>query len=206
VARVRGQVRSWANRILGDADEADDVAQLVLLRLHAHVDRFEARSQFSTWLFRVTRNVSLSHRLREQRRRELVAGHTGDDPAVHGADDDTLSEQIVALLHHFDQLPARQREVYELADLRGLQFYGDSGAPERDCVDRARIAHEGTTSHPTRDAPGQSELSARVRAMTCHEVLPLLLEADAAELDGTASTAVALHTRRAVAARCPVRR
>jgi RNA polymerase sigma-70 factor (ECF subfamily) len=130
VRRIRERVLAWAQRVTSDADEAEDVAQLVLLKLHAHIDRFEGRSRFSTWLFRVTRNVSLSRAHREHRRRELAAGHAAGHEADRVAGDaditaDTGSEDprpdhLALLLRYYEDLPDRQREVFELGDLRGF--------------------------------------------------------------------------------------
>jgi Sigma-70 region 2 len=36
VKRIREQIRRWARRLTPDTDDAEDVAQLVLLQLHVH--------------------------------------------------------------------------------------------------------------------------------------------------------------------------
>ena len=126
VRRIRERVLTWAQRVTSDADEAEDVAQLVLLKLHAHIDRFEGRSRFSTWLFRLTRNVSLSRAHRERRRRDLVVRHEADrvagdpDVAVDARAEDTHADHVALLLRCYEELPDRQRDVYELGDLRGF--------------------------------------------------------------------------------------
>jgi len=126
VRRIRERVLAWAQRVTSDADEAEDVAQLVLLKLHAHIDRFEGRSRFSTWLFRVTRNVSLSRAHREHRRRELAAGREADrvagdaDVTADTGSEDAHADHVALLLRCYEDLPDRQREVFELGDLRGF--------------------------------------------------------------------------------------
>lgn len=122
--RVRARVRRWAGRLTRDGDDAEDVAQLVLLRLHERIGEFEGRSRFSSWLYRVTRNIALDQRRIAARRSAILAPVPGasaarSEPAKPGEDDDTA--RIVRLVRaHFDALPARQREVFELADLRGV--------------------------------------------------------------------------------------
>lgn len=117
--RVHGPVRRWARRLTGDPDDADDVAQLVLLRLHANLDAFEGRSRLTTWLYRMTRNVALSRRRTEQRRAALLARAPADpDVAAEPADAD--AERLGALVRfHATRLSRRQREVFDLADLQG---------------------------------------------------------------------------------------
>jgi RNA polymerase sigma-70 factor (ECF subfamily) len=123
--RVRARVLAWARSVTHDADEADDVAQLVLLKLHAHVRDFDGRSRFTTWLFRVTRNVAYNIVARERRRDELRASRPElEGPAADGGEprrDDAAAAKLADLARYYRwELPPRQREVFELADLDGL--------------------------------------------------------------------------------------
>jgi len=121
VARRRDRVRRWAARFTGDADAAEDIAQEVLIGLERRVHQFSGRSRFSTWLFTVTRRVALTHRRREQRRSELRAEReVGELPAVASEEVDHDREALAALvLRYFDALPPKQRQIFELVDLRG---------------------------------------------------------------------------------------
>lgn len=122
--RVRDRVRQWARRLVADDDEAEDVAQLVLVRMHERLDEFEGRSRFGSWLYRITRNVALERRRVEARRSALLARELASQPETPypttGADiaDDARIRSLIA--SHFAALPSRQREVFELVELRGL--------------------------------------------------------------------------------------
>jgi len=122
--RVRDRVRQWARRLVADDDEAEDVAQLVLVRMHERLDEFEGRSRFGSWLYRITRNVALERRRIEARRTALLARELASQPETSspttGADvaDDARIRSLIA--SHFAALPSRQREVFELVELRGL--------------------------------------------------------------------------------------
>jgi RNA polymerase sigma-70 factor (ECF subfamily) len=121
--RVRARVRRWAGRLTSDGVDAEDVAQLVLLRLHEHIGEFEGRSRFSSWLYRVTRNIALDQRRVATRRSAILAPARGASAAraEHAEAEDADAARIVRLVRaHFDALPARQREVFEMADLRGV--------------------------------------------------------------------------------------
>lgn len=122
--RVRGQIRGWAERLTSDGDEAEDVTQLVLLRLHAHLGDFEGRSQLTSWLYRVTRNLAFDRRRIEERRGALLLRHqTGIEQVVErtetsmGEEGEALARLVQAYLV---ELPERQRAVFELGDLHGL--------------------------------------------------------------------------------------
>ncbi|MGH7621496.1 MAG: RNA polymerase sigma factor [Gemmatimonadaceae bacterium] len=123
ISRVQGRVRDWAERFIGDADDADDVTQQVLISLEHRLQRFDGRSRFSTWLYAVTRNVALNERRRNARRAELLAerASAGIETSNGGvsADPDAVALAAIAL-SYFDSLPRMQRTVFELADLRGF--------------------------------------------------------------------------------------
>src|SRR5574339_267284 len=70
--RVRVRVRRWAGRVVQDHDDADDVAQQVLLKLHVRIREFEGRSRFTTWLYRLTMNTALNRRRIDRRRAQLL--------------------------------------------------------------------------------------------------------------------------------------
>jgi len=120
--RVRVRVRQWAARVVRDDDDADDVAQQVLLKLHLRIREFEGRSRFSTWLYRMTVNTALNRRRVDRRRTELLRGTaespvtTMPDIALH-EEQEHLSALVRACL---SDLSAREREVFEMADLKGM--------------------------------------------------------------------------------------
>lgn len=124
--RVRDRVRSWAMRITRDPDDAEDVAQLVLLRVRERLGGFEGDSRFTTWLYRVTRNVALNRQRRETHRSQLLDAREAElaregvaevGEALEHAERARAASLALALLA---ELPSRQREIFELADLAGL--------------------------------------------------------------------------------------
>jgi RNA polymerase sigma-70 factor (ECF subfamily) len=122
VARVQDRVRGWAARFTDDADAADDVAQEVLIGLESRVRKFSGTSLFSTWLFSVTRNVALSRRRREHHRAVLLERRAVIDPpqSATGESDPDAVELARLALRYFDDLPPRQRMIFESVDLLGM--------------------------------------------------------------------------------------
>ena len=122
--RVRDRVARWARRVVDDADEAEDVAQLVLVRMHERIAEFEGRSRFASWLYRITRNVALERRRMAARRRALLAREQSastDIPLDSTTTEDPDAARIRRLVvAHFEALSPRQREVFELVELRGM--------------------------------------------------------------------------------------
>lgn len=117
---VKRRVRGWAESFTDDLDDAEDVMQDVLILVHRRLPQFEGKSRFSTWLYSITRNVALDRRRRTKRRDRRLETM---DPAPETTctredyDDATLARLV---LRYFDELPARQREVFDLSDLQGL--------------------------------------------------------------------------------------
>lgn len=122
LTRCHGTIRRWARVLTDDQDEADDVAQEVLIRVALRLDRYAGRSRFTTWLYQVTRNTALSLRRRVTRRLRLIGEMTAgaerrevDDPQAQ-AEASHLRRVVTEL---FQELPLRQREVFYLVDIEG---------------------------------------------------------------------------------------
>ena len=120
-SRVRSRVRDWAARVVHDDDDADDVAQQVLLKLHLRLREFEGRSRFTTWLYRMTLNTALNRRRVDRRRANLLLRITPQSTTVTPETDVRESDRIAALVRAcLDELSHRERQVFEMADLKGV--------------------------------------------------------------------------------------
>lgn len=56
VRKYKTTVFNTIYSIMGNAQEADDIAQEVFLKVYTKADSFKGKSSFSTWLYRVTVN------------------------------------------------------------------------------------------------------------------------------------------------------
>jgi len=82
VERHSRSVFRLAYRLTGHEQDAEDVVQETFLRAFREIRRFEARSSFATWLYRIT--VNCSHDLLRQRPRAGTRPSL-DDPDVRMA-------------------------------------------------------------------------------------------------------------------------
>jgi len=71
---LRPRMLATARRITRDGDAASDVVQRAFLKVFVHVDRYEGRAAFSTWVGRIVSNEALVWQ-RERRRRERLEAH-----------------------------------------------------------------------------------------------------------------------------------
>ncbi|MBV9366689.1 MAG: sigma-70 family RNA polymerase sigma factor [Solirubrobacterales bacterium] len=131
-------VMSHADRVYGalrrfglDLDEADEVAQEVFVRAWRGLSRFEERSQFSTWLYRIAFNEAQRRLSRRPTARAAPDPDREDDPILAlpespelGPDAQTLEREFeVALEEALDQLPADWRTAVVLRDIEGLSTH-----------------------------------------------------------------------------------
>jgi RNA polymerase sigma-70 factor (ECF subfamily) len=56
----RSMLASVCYRIVGDEGLAEDALQDTLMAAWRHLDRFQGRSKFSTWLYRIAHNAALA--------------------------------------------------------------------------------------------------------------------------------------------------
>jgi RNA polymerase sigma-70 factor (ECF subfamily) len=111
--RYLAKVVRYAERMLGRADEAEDVAQETFLRLWQHASRYDARGHKpSTWLYRVAHNLCVD-RLRQRR---PVSGDALDERASPDRTSAPLADRELsrAVQAAVAELPERQRAALVL--------------------------------------------------------------------------------------------
>ena len=147
LARYHEQVYTWCLRYVRDHDQALDMAQEVMLNAYRNLDSFAGKSQFSSWLFSITRNRCLS----ELRRPCLLMdeGADPDDGVAHelppdqGLEERVAEEDLVELIRRLLE-PVEQQALWlrcfermpveEITVVLGIE--GASGA--RGVLQRAR--------------------------------------------------------------------
>jgi RNA polymerase sigma-70 factor (ECF subfamily) len=125
-----------ARRILGNAADAEDVAQEAMLRVWTHAPRWQPLAAFRTWLTRVVVNLCLDGK----RRRPWVgldaAGEIADPaPGVTETAEQNERERLLAAA--IAELPARQRTAIVLTYSEGM-----SNAQVADMLDTSVSAVE----------------------------------------------------------------
>jgi RNA polymerase sigma-70 factor, ECF subfamily len=128
VRRYRGRIFALALHISGVESDADDITQDVFLRAFHTLAEFEGRSEFFTWVYRLTVNRALDVRRSRARRSESSIEH--EDPRLEravqvdaGGDPRRAAElrqTYARLLQALDALPAEMCTSMVLVALQGL--------------------------------------------------------------------------------------
>ncbi len=96
VRRHQQALYNFCFRILGQADDAADVAQEAFVQLYSNLGRIDEREPIAPWLFRVARNRCIDViRRRRTVPLELHTDSTDDVLQIEPADHDPLPDELV---------------------------------------------------------------------------------------------------------------
>ncbi len=120
-------VLSLAYSYINDQEDAKDIYQDVFLRVFKGLKNFEFRSEFSTWLYRITVNVALTHKTKKNKYSyasldEELTNADGETQLVHEAiadssnsDERAISSEISEnVTQAIEKLSPQQKMVFTL--------------------------------------------------------------------------------------------
>jgi RNA polymerase sigma-70 factor (ECF subfamily) len=137
VQRYQGRAFRLAVRVLRDEDAARDAVQEAFVKAYSALGRFEGRSGFYTWLYRLVMNQCLDARRRDRSDRhqayeegsvDEAAVETGGFPVEvagvpFGPAAAVMQSQLrKALAEAIERLPEGARETLWLRELEGLSY------------------------------------------------------------------------------------
>ncbi len=135
VYRYDKQVLTMAARFVRSSDDAKDIYQEVFLRVYQGLRRFKMQSEFTTWLYRITTNVCLTHRSRKKKRAhvsfdEEYEDNEGEPHALRvTASSEPLPDQRVIdeeisdhVRNAMETLSPQQKMVFTLKHYQGLKL------------------------------------------------------------------------------------
>jgi RNA polymerase sigma-70 factor (ECF subfamily) len=125
VRRYDRQVLNIAKSFRSSNEDAKDIYQEVFMRVYKGLNDFQFKSEFSTWLFRITANVCISFHARKKEMDSIDRqiggeeddGYTlGDSIASDSSTDSLLlnSEIIDNVNSALEKLPPRQKLAFTL--------------------------------------------------------------------------------------------
>jgi RNA polymerase sigma-70 factor (ECF subfamily) len=138
ILRYQNRIYNTILKICANTDDAAELTQDTFVKIIENIDKFEGRSSFYTWAFRIAVNLTLNYCQRETRLgqrsldteeseydeqakhllKDLLADDSSPDPVVV-AQNKELCEIVVAALMKLDE---PQRAVVVLRDIEGMNY------------------------------------------------------------------------------------
>ena len=133
--------KMWYNvalRMMNHSEDAKDISQEVFLKAYRNIGNFDERSQFSTWIYRITANTcidemrkrkgrqsfSLEEELESEegsmQRQVADAGETPEESMLR-------EEQKSEILQALESLSPEHKVAVILRDIKGLCLRGNCG-------------------------------------------------------------------------------
>lgn len=127
VRKYQRRVYATALQMIGDSRDADDIAQDAFIRAFQAIERFDGRSEFHTWMYRIVVNLSINHIKKRSKNRNvdendprvkdaLPEGGNDGNPAKAFEKRQFYSRLVAAL----DALPESLKATVVLVSLQGL--------------------------------------------------------------------------------------
>ena len=110
--------------IMGNPHDAEDAAQIVLIRIYRAIGDFRHQSKFSTWVYRITANVCMD----EMRKRKRTQSVSSDElpEEVFGTDNAESHalrrEDAQNLRRAISSLKDEHRKAIVLRDINGFSY------------------------------------------------------------------------------------
>ncbi len=158
VNRYQALVINTCYLLLGNRQDAEDVAQEVFFQVYKSAKKFRQEAKLSTWLYRIAVNRSLNF-VRDNKRsgwlrslstlleddREVVT----DVPASNSDRPDVAlekKERNVALQKAIDSLPEKQRTAFVLHKYEGLSYQEIAGILQRSLSSVESLIHRAKSN------------------------------------------------------------
>ena len=158
IERHQRAVINTIHRAIGDASEAEDLAQRVFVQVYRSAKRYKPTAKFTTWLFTITRNTILNeHRRRSRHPAESLdalqeprdaesAGWQAPDTTMPDPAQEVVERELQEKIKEaVQELPEAQRTAVILCRYEGLSYeeiaevLGCSVSATKSLLHRARL-------------------------------------------------------------------
>ena len=132
VTAYEKNVYNVALQMLGNREDAQDIAQEAFLKAYNSLSSFRGDSKFSSWLYRIVSNLCLDFKRRQGRRPSsslTVEDDDGENVQLDIADESQSPETLLerkltreAVRRGLAELPDEQRQILLLREIQGLSY------------------------------------------------------------------------------------
>lgn len=123
LSRYKNLVYSVVLRMSNDAEEANDLAQEVFIKLYRNLDKYQPEYKFSTWLIRITTNHVIDFR-RKKKQETISLDDMVYEPANHQTPEKDYigKEDKMNLVRAISALPDIYKIPIVLYHQQGLRY------------------------------------------------------------------------------------
>jgi RNA polymerase sigma-70 factor (ECF subfamily) len=122
VTKYRAKIFAMVYNIVGNENEAWDIAQEGFVKAWRSIHRFQGRSSFHTWLYSITLNLAIDALRRKGRRQEIELNEAIPSYRPGPRVDCERSEIRERVNTALAQLSPEQRAVVVLKDMEDMQY------------------------------------------------------------------------------------
>lgn len=130
IERHQNAVVGTVAKMLGNASDAEDIAQQVFIRIWKSAPRYKRRAKFTTFLFTITRNLVFNESRKRSRKKEYSIDERQDDfhlqtpdPQGGSPDGDLLHKELRAAVDRaVADLPEKQRLAVVLRRYENMPY------------------------------------------------------------------------------------
>ncbi len=130
VRRYQERLYNSVYRLVGSAEDAQDVVQEAFLNAYQSLDGFKGDARFFTWLYRIAVNTAISHKRKHRTMVPMETQKNGEhsiephDPSEASRPEHALeqAEQQRRVRQALDRLSPEHRAVLVMKDLEGQKY------------------------------------------------------------------------------------
>ncbi len=116
-----------AFKILHNEDDAKDVVQECFIRIWKHLNEYDKKIKFTTWMYKIVVNLCFDRLKSQKRKRNIFKNYDEDTdaniPSGINLEKDLTNKELSEMIKHFASgLSEKQKTVFILRDMEDLSI------------------------------------------------------------------------------------
>ncbi len=128
VKKYKRKVYNLAFGLTQDRETADDLAQEAFIKAYFGLPQFKFKSEFSTWLYRITINLIKDYLRKKERMSKIWIQKMRENPFIQDdevkrKEEEKIKDEQRKLVHRFIRaLPRKYQIILSLRDIHGFSY------------------------------------------------------------------------------------